>query len=64
MSLPAKYTVKWYDENNKNQCQFIICEDIYNLIKIECVETDNINYLQECNFEIENLIQNPNIMNK
>jgi hypothetical protein len=62
-SMPAKYTIKWIlpIPNAKPQIQYIQEHEMFKLVELQCVETNNLQYLTEAKFKTTNIIENQNL---
>lgn len=62
-SMPAQYTIKWIlpISNAKPCVQNIEEYEMFKLVELQCVETNNLQYLTEAKFKTINIVENQNL---
>jgi hypothetical protein len=64
--MPPKYELRWLPlyNNEKPKVQFMFCNDVFEMVATEGIESDNIDCLNEAKFDTKNMKLNLNIENK
>ncbi len=62
-SLPPQYNLVWLPKYDfeKPKREFMFCDQVFIMVATHAIETNNIEYLKECNFETKNLKFNSNL---
>ncbi len=62
-SLPAQYSIKWIlpIPNAKPNIQYVEEHEMFRLVELQGVETNNLQYLTEAKFKTTNMVENQNL---
>lgn len=56
-SMPPQFCLNWLPlyENDKPKRQFMFCDDVFRMVAMEGIESDNVEYLKEAKFDTKNI---------
>lgn len=57
-SMPPQYSLTWLPHN---KTEFMFCDQVFNMIATQSIETNNIEYLNECKFNTKHIQLNLNL---